>query len=207
MNFKLINHIKDNIFLTTIFSEEKKFIYFKPGRTAGTAMYRHNMKGVGAHEVQLNKDSLFWRLSDEEIKNKYFVFTFARNPFERLVSGWKAFSEKTPPYAHLDFKKFIENNDGMGWLTKDGLTQNDHWSPLCQYIEYKDKSKFVDFIGRYENLNRDWEFIATRLGLDTNLPNVNNSTHEYYRNYYDNKIKESVSEFYKRDLELLNYGF
>ena len=207
MDFKFVNHIKNNIFATTIFSEERRFIYLKPGRTAGTGMYRHHMKNTDAHEVQLNEDSLFWRLTDEEIKDKYFVFVFVRNPFERLVSGWKSFLEKTPPYVHTDFKMFIKNNDGKSWLTKDGLTQNDHWSPLCHYVEYKDKNKFVDFIGRFENLNYDWEYVAKKINLNTTLPKVNSSSHSYYRNYYDDEIKELVSEFYKRDFDLLGYEF
>ena len=195
------------MFVTTIFSAERKFIYLKPGRTAGSPMYRYHMRGTDAHEVQLNEDSLFWKLSDEQIKDEYFVFVFVRNPFERLISGWKSFCEKSPPYVHVDFEMFIKNNDGLGWLNSEGLAQNDHWSPLCHYVECDDKNKFVDFIGKYESLYSDWDYVAKKINLPTNLPKANSSSHDYYRNYYTDELVEIASKFYKRDLELLDYEF
>jgi len=213
MSFKFRDHIKNNMFITTIFSEDKKIIYMKPGRTASTSIYRGPLQSLNVREANLP----YWKyngtcdwlenITDEEIFNDYFIFTIVRNPFERLISAWYAFVVKNR--AISDFGEFIGGRGSPYLLDENGKFNNEHWLPLHYYVEFDENNSFIDFVGKYENLNDDWKFIAEKIGASTVLPYDTNSIgkHRYYREYYTDELVEIVSDFYKRDLELFNYEF
>lgn len=66
----------------------------------------------------------------------------------------------------------------------------------------------VDFIGKCENLQRDFEAVMQKLNLPcVKLPHMNSLKPEDYRSYYDNDTREIVGEWFKRDIELFDYSF
>ena len=93
MKNKLTNHIKNKIGKwQVIYSEERKFIWFKTAKTAGTSMYRGimkkeipDLKSYKENPIEFSK----WRdsLTDEKLED-YFKFVFVRNPYDRLVSAF-----------------------------------------------------------------------------------------------------------------------
>lgn len=207
---KFKNHIKNNPYATTIVSNnhKPKFIFMKIGRTAGTAI--HNTIGRHHEEVSLpyflksgHSNFIENYINDKNIK-EYFIFTFTRNPFERLISAWKAFVRKGR--ASNNFKEFIKIKGSGHWLKKDGEVSNDHWLPQEKYVEYSNKEQFANFIGKFENLEEDWKIVSKKIGIKSNIKvTANNSKN--YRSFYTDELKEIVSNFYKRDLELFNYKF
>ena len=212
MSYKFKNHIKNNPYLTTLVSENSKVIYMKCGRTAGTPM--HNiLNQINVVEVSrpyfFNNGSNEWleNITDEEIKNDYFVFTFVRNPFERLISGWNAFV--TIGKVNNNFETFIKHNGTGGyWLYEDGSISNDHWFPQSKYVEFDDGERFTNFVGKFENLEEDWRSVSQRIGIQDQIKkNKYRTSKEYYRSFYTEELIEIVSDFYKRDLELFNYEF
>ena len=80
-----------------------------------------------------------------------------------------------------------------------------------------DEELFVDFIGKFENLNKDFEVLCDKLNLDykllklrgyTGLPTVRfGGSHGNYKTYYDDETIELVSNVYRRDLELFDYEY
>ena len=209
MSHKFRNHIKNNVYLTTFVSESNKIIYMRPGRTAGTVITL-NLPDV----VEVSRPYFFgtgsddWleNITDEEIKSDYFVFTFVRNTFERLVSAWSAFVGRGK--VNPNFEKFVKDR-GVGYLLyENGTISNDHWFPQSSYVEYTDGEKFVDFIGKFENLEKDWEIVSKRIGIERQIKKHSyRTTQEYYRLQYTDELVEIISDLYKRDLELLDYEF
>jgi hypothetical protein len=81
----------------------------------------------------------------------------------------------------------------------------------------------VDYVGRFENLQNDFNNICKALGLnEINLPHVNRARKEisilsflkqnkrekkHYSEYYDSETKEIVENAYKNDIQIFNYSF
>ena len=212
MSYKFKNHIKNNPYLTTLVSESNKVIYMKCGRTAGTPMHRI-LNQIGVVEVsrpyfyKTGNNEWLENITDEEIKSDYFVFTFVRNPFERLISGWNAYVSSGK--VDRNFEKFIKHRGTGGyWLYSDGSISNDHWFPQSKYVEFDDGERFCNFVGKFENLEEDWKLLSTKIEIQQQIKKTrHNTTEEYYKSFYTEELIEIISDFYKRDLELFNYEF
>ena len=115
-------------------------------------------------------------------------------------------------YSAPDFKTFVKLN----LLDSKGYPSNSHWLNQSYFAE-ADGELFVDFIGKFENLNKDFEELCDKLNLDykllktqgyTGLPTVRfGGRHSNYKMYYDDETIELVSNVYRRDLELFGYEY
>ena len=136
----------------------------------------------------------------EDIFQAYFKFAFVRDPFDRFVSYCAFMSredgafKRDPmafmkhvirvirPYRHLLFRPQFE------------FLCDDHGQPV------------MDFVGRVECMQDDFDAICDRLGLQqTSLGKANTSERGDYRQYYDDELVEMVGRLYRRDLELFGY--
>ena len=68
----------------------------------------------------------------------------------------------------------------------------------------------VDFVGRFENFNEDYEKIRQKIGTGEALKHLNKTKdkkEKSYRDVYTPEMVDIVSKVYKKDLELFNYSF
>jgi hypothetical protein len=65
----------------------------------------------------------------------------------------------------------------------------------------------LDFIGRFENIKEDWEFISKNINFSGCLPFENRGKHLNYKKYYSEKTKKIIETLYKKDIELYSYNF
>ena len=114
---------------------------------------------------------------------RLFSFAFVRNPFARLVSWYNMCHERPS-------NKFM-------WFVKENLTfhnsiVNDsdilHRTRINQidYVTDGNGVSIVNFVGRYEQLEHDFNDISKKLGFSTFLPHINTTKRVDYRTYYDN---------------------
>src|SRR5690606_33093610 len=99
---------------------------------------------------------------------EYFKFAFVRNPWDRVVSmyKWHGF------HQICSFRSFVAH-ELTGWLWR-----NKHWfvRPQCDFVCDDDGRLLVDYVGRYETLQADFDVVCERLGLPpTPLPRVNDN--------------------------------
>jgi hypothetical protein len=147
-----------------------------------------------------------------ETFQEYFTFGFVRNPWDRMVSLYRQFGYE----GKYGFKNFLRNT-----FTHD-ICRTKYWfiCPQVEYLHDKRGDSLVDFIGRYENLEKDFKKICTALGLpEVQLPLVNDSqkrrnnkeansgSRVNWKLYYDNECIDFVAKFYKKDIECFNYVF
>jgi hypothetical protein len=76
------------------------------------------------------------------------------------------------------------------------------------YVADEKGDIIVDFVGKYENLERDVSTVLKALQLESlPLPHVNKSQHKHYSEYYTEETKNLIAERYSRDIQFLGYQF
>jgi hypothetical protein len=137
-------------------------------------------------------------------RDSCFVFSFVRNPYDRLVSAYKYLTgghgngqdTKFGKTLSLDFKCFVKNqlNNNLNWL---------HFKPMVHFL-----NDDIDFIGRMENYDHDFKIVCNEIGISCRkLPHKNKVNHKHYTGYYDDETREIVAKKYARDIELFGYKF
>jgi len=153
---------------------------------------------------------------NQEKLKKYFKFVFVRNPFDRLVSCYfnKILMTKdwdgTEMPAETDIlEKMRQDNisftDFVRKITTIYWKMDGHWD--LQYSRLPNINE-LDFIGKYENLQIDFDYVCKQLKLKQfSLPTILKTEHKHYTEYYDDETRKIVAEKYKKDLDLFNYTF
>ena len=136
---------------------------------------------------------------DGESFDRFFKFAFVRNPWDRLASEYRYLKEKIP------FAAFVER-----MLAEDYPDPSRHIKAQVDFLTDEHGKIIVDFVGRFEALAVDFGEVARRLELGrVKLPHRNSSSlfRRSYRNYYDERLREQVRQFYAADIERFNYSF
>jgi len=195
----------------------KKFIFIHLIKVAGISI-----------EVALKSDTLIdHRTVKQYIKHlgldtyhSFFSFTFVRNPWDRLVSMYTftktgGFWEnkplnKTDEYSCNEWIKNIEKcYDPEGDDYKKYTNQVDWLTNFNDEID-------VNFIGKFENLQKDWKRVCKFIDVSLiTLPHVNaTKRNRNYKDYYklpngkyDFDAIEKVRELNYKDIEEFGYTF
>jgi Sulfotransferase family len=98
----------------------------------------------------------------------YFKFSFVRNPWDRVVSFYK----DSKRGRGLSFNTFLSRElVGREWHKR-------YWfvGPQHEFLFDAQRTPLVDFIGRFETLQADFDHVCRRFGIPpTALPHVNRS--------------------------------
>jgi hypothetical protein len=102
----------------------------------------------------------------------------------------------------MSFKEFIlKRAEFINEVNTEKLGQH-FW------ITNTDGNLLVDFIGKFENLQTDFDIICDKIGVSRQeLPHENKSDREHYSEYYDDETRSIVAELYAKDIEYFNYKF
>jgi hypothetical protein len=129
-----------------------------------------------------------------------FVFSAVRNPFDRLISGWK-YLKATRERSLLDVLLHPpEEGHDYRHLTRP------------QIAILRDQSTgalVVDDLIRFEDLQAQFARICDRIGTPRRpLPHLNASTRaRSYRNYFDDRTRRMAEEMFADDLAAFGYHF
>mgnify|MGYP003329617548 CR=1 FL=1 len=103
-------------------------------------------------------------------------------------------------YANLKIKEKINFKDFVKMTLK---LNNHHWDEQYYFIRSK-----PDFIGRFENLQEDFDKLCDLTSLPKKeLPYKNATQHFSYENYYDDETRAIVAKKYAKDIECFGYKF
>ena len=134
-----------------------------------------------------------------EIWNNYFKFAFERNPFDKMVSMY---------WHRID-------GDGFKGTFKDfciDCKNNPDKFPFGFRIYGIDNQIAVDFVGKYETLNKDFQYICKKLNLpcEGDLPKLRDQSRKdrkHYSEYYDDECKRIVEEHFSKEISCFKYAF
>ncbi|HLF31252.1 MAG TPA: sulfotransferase family 2 domain-containing protein [Xanthomonadales bacterium] len=150
-----------------------------------------------------------------------FKFSFVRNPFDRIVSEYRYRNY----FHHRSFRHFVLHElPRPGWDDRYR-----HIMPQFDMLHDSDGRLLVDFVGKFETLQTDFDRVCARLGISSSpLPHRNPSDKTsrkmkrwlrnfVYRNgesgkrdyteYFDQETLAAVSRLYRRDLQVFGYRF
>ena len=159
-------------------------------------------------------------ITQQEFTSLY-KFSFVRNPWARLVSEYRYRNY----LSHKNFKDFVLNKLPVpGWDDKYR-----HIMPQTRMLYDCDGKLLVDFVGKFEHLQQDFDKVCGHLGFDdSELSHINSSdkkSRELKRNFrnfiqgnnesllrkyvdfYDTETRKFVSKLYKDDIENFAYDF
>jgi hypothetical protein len=144
-----------------------------------------------------------------ELFDELFKFAFVRNPWDLQVSSYHHIRRERPHLMeHIrDFPSFLrwklDPERPYHYIIDTSIElQSDYLRDLGGKI-------IVDFIGRYENLQADFDRVCARLGIPSRpLPHRRQAKDRSdYRRYYDTATAELVATHFKLDIEVLGYSF
>jgi len=137
-----------------------------------------------------------------ELFDRYFKFTFVRNPWDRLVSEYEFLLRKTEHGRHERVKKL----GGFGEFIRMQIPRRDAYQ-INMMCDNRGKV-LMDFIGKLENLQDDWKTVCERTGIPyQELQRKNASERSHYQDYYDSESRQLVARHWAREIELFGYRF
>ena len=157
----------------------------------------------------------------EKMFEEYFKFAFVRNPWDRAVSQFFHLTQGSVSHG--------ERPDLQQWLriSRSGVYSSPCFEeyleailrapahvffiPQVEFILDDGGNPLIDFIGRFEDLQKDFNTVCDTIGFPrTPLGADTHKTARKYRSYhgfYSPAAKEMVAEIYKKDIEYFKYQY
>jgi len=162
-----------------------------------------------------HKRALYFKTYDPVKYNSYYSFTCVRNPLDRLLSAF-SFYKKGGMWnvdAYWGRKNLSEFNTfrdfalflGDGSRKAQSILTWLHFRTQHFFISDEGDNIIVDFIGKIENIEMDFNYVCSQLGLNANLGHKNRSSHSDYREVYDAEMESIVRDIYQKDFSHLAY--
>lgn len=137
-------------------------------------------------------------------------FAFVRNPYSRAVSLYHYLVDNkfmTPTTTFPIFCSYLEHRafEPIGLYNHEGLNQV---NPQVTWLFGASGEPMYDFLGRFENLDRDFEKVCGTLQLSAvnhALPQLNTTNHKSIASYYTERERRIVAQLYAEDFDHFGY--
>ena len=182
-----------------IYSNSNKFMFYHIPKTAGQSLHNVLRKyTVGDHvnEYYVTRDMTHTAVEhtwDKYKGSEYFSFAIVRNPYDRMFSLYNFLTRRKLIKETLE--QFINNMDREP--SQFRLLNHNGVVPLS-------------FVGKFENLEEDFNFIADKINIDercTDLPKVNmdQTSNITYKEAFNNELKDIIDKKHHDDFINFNY--
>tara|TARA_B100001094_G_scaffold158430_1_gene153358 strand:- start:1517 stop:2149 length:633 start_codon:yes stop_codon:yes gene_type:complete len=202
-----------NFYPNTTESSVNKYIWFRVAKVASTTILHHLEKHT---EICYSERKEIYTGPRPQY-NESFKFAFVRNPWERLISfymlhhniyinknrvGYKQGNKSNRRLVSCNtFDEFVER---IARKRFDVSICNRH----CRLQTCLYPTDSVNFVGRFENFQSDFNFVCEKLKINTNFGHRNKGNRQKpYTHYYNSRTIKIVEKKYEQDIELLGYRF
>lgn len=184
-----------------IYLQDAVFIHIN--KTGGTSISR--ALGLrGGHWTALEKRAEL----GEAVWQRKYSFAFVRNPWDRVVSQyhWRRSINQTELKTHP-----IEFNTWLTCVYRDRTPKYyddpKMFMPQLDWISDSDGRFLVNFVGRFENLEHDFQAVCQHLGANIKLAHLNQTEHAPYRDYFSAESIALIRAWFRKDIEYFGYTF
>lgn len=137
-----------------------------------------------------------------------FTFAFVRNPWDRVVSQY-SYRHRTGQEEHvgrdLSFDAWVRAVYGE---QEKPVGANDVlFLPQSDWVTDEAGEYLVDFVGRFERFEDDFQHVCDRIGVTKSLPHKNKSSRGHYRTYYTDETAGIVARYFAEDIDRFDYSF
>lgn len=201
--------------------DEKRCIFVHVPKAAGSSVAQTLFGSSGGSHTPV---SLYQLIFSKRDYDRYFKFTYVRNPWDRALSAYRflkaggmhqndeELAREMGIGTFESFEEFV-----VGWM------QN---TDLDNYMHFRSQYKFiclpgtmhpaVDFIGYFEHIEEDFKVIQEKMGADevvvlghhnkTKTMGVTAAAIDY-RDSYTSETIGIIAELYAEDINLFGYTF
>lgn len=148
-----------------------------------------------------------YRYLSQCLFDQYFVFAFVRNPWDRVLSFYRYLGH----HRRQTFEQYVTTS-----LWRDVRNGDYFVAPQWEFI-YEKESCIVDFVGRYESLENDFQHVCSKLNLPnielpvTNVSQVQitkgSAAHNNLAIEWSASARDLVHELYAEDIHRFEYNF
>ena len=214
-------------------SEKGRFIYIRIPKAANSTisktLYSHvylsDDEKLKLDDIGKDAKNKFDNLlqpkcfTENSIYNNYFIFSFFRNPYSRILSTYldkfqSDFNHRKYQWVAKDIgvtlTKDITFSDFIDYIAKGNINKDAHWAPqisLCPFPLDK-----LNFIGKVETIDSDLPFVMERLfgrgsfkGIEVREHNRQHAIQKL-NSFYTEELIRRVYDLYKKDFECLGYA-
>ncbi|WP_168161522.1 sulfotransferase family protein [Ectothiorhodospira sp. BSL-9] len=207
-----------------VVSNDRKYCYFRLPKCANStvvntlATYDPDITLLAPDPKARAAKRAFGRLLSAEatsldsLQERYFLFTFVRDPYARLLSAYlDKVLTKDPAQFHaggadegsVSFEQFVT------YLEQGGLYDNLHWAPQCSVLPVRPHR--LDYCGYVEDLDQGLEYVVNRIFGEGAFHGARNREAGRRRagglieKYYTSSLKGRVYELYRQDFVEFGY--
>lgn len=129
-----------------------------------------------------------------------FKFTFVRNPWDWQVSNY-AYALQTPAHGQHEIIRKLGSFDAYIRY------QYEEQAPSQSSFILSDAGEeIVDFVGRLETMQADFQTVCKKIGVAAELPFLNTSKRRKdWRSYYTDETRSLVAKLFEEDIERFGY--
>lgn len=178
------------------------FVFVHINKTGGSSIedalglsFRH----LTALELRAEMGARRWQ--------RRFVFSFVRNPWDKVVSHYyyRLQTEQlgADPPSFNDWVRATYGDQNPEWLDSRRM-----FLPQMAWLADAHGELMVDFVGRFERLQLDFDEVCARIGRERiALPHLKGSRRPHHRELYQPDTRQIVGEWFAADIGSFGYSF
>lgn len=205
ITFNKVKHLHVNKYLLTPFSDQTYFLsynfkckalWYRVFKVSTRTINETLSKGFASGDYLYGSEVAYnpGRYDD------YFKFAFVRNPIKRFVSAWKD-KVLNQNYFHFEkdeHEKMKDIQEFISWVENSNIDKCDeHLRSQNSLIDLN----HVDFIGRFENFDHDFQIVCNRLGLKYDQELKLNQSGAKNFNLSEDQVKR-IAKIYEKDIRI-----
>ena len=193
---------KENNPILSLFLE-KKCVFFHIPKTAGISISTALFGDIkwGHRSVNFYKSHY-----GEKVFNSLYKFCFVRNPYDRLFSAYTFLKEGGINNLDSEFSNsYLQEFSNFDEFVLKGLEKEEimnwvHFKPQYTFVCDENDNIVMDFVGKMENLNADFNAVCKHLNIESELQKLNMSATK--KNDFSEEVKTMIKLKYQKDFNL-----